>query len=162
MKNSALKQVADLPNLTSQELKERWRSLYGTEPPQYNREHLIKRLAHRIQELTYGGLSETAKQKMRELLEENGFDEMGGTGKKRPKANREMPVIGTCLIREWRGNRYEVTVVEGGFEFEGRRYRSLTAITKAITGTHWSGPAFFGLHSPGKKKGPKNIGKENR
>jgi len=54
-------------------------------------------------------------------------------------------VADTRLVREWNGNRYEVTVVHGGFEFQGRRYRSLSAITKAITGTHWNGPGFFGL-----------------
>ena len=58
--------------------------------------------------------------------------------------------IGTRLVREWQGDRYEVTVVKGGFEFEGRKYRSLTAITKVITGTHWNGFLFFGLQKRAK------------
>ena len=152
MKNSVLKQVAQLPRLSFRELQEMWRNLVGTEPPAYNKKFMVKRLAHRIQELAYGGLSETAKERMREVLEQNGFDEMGGLGPKRPQANRDMPIIGTRLIREWQGKRFEVTVVAGGFEFEGRKYRSLTAITKAITGTHWNGPAFFGLRSSQNKK----------
>jgi hypothetical protein len=61
-------------------------------------------------------------------------------------------LAGTRLVREWNGRRYEVTVVPGGFVFEGRRYRSLTAITKAITGTHWNGRAFFGLRNNGRKE----------
>ena len=63
-----------------------------------------------------------------------------------------MPVVGTRLIREWNGGRYEVIVVRDGFEFEGQKFRSLTAITKVITGTHWNGPAFFGLRQNGKAK----------
>jgi hypothetical protein len=55
-------------------------------------------------------------------------------------------------VREWNGRRYEVTVASGGFVFEGRRYRSLTAITKAITGTHWNGRAFFGLRNGARKE----------
>lgn len=150
--DSVLKQVAALPRLSFKELREMWRSLIGSEPPAYNKKFMVKRLAHRIQELAYGGLSETAKQRMREALEHNGFNEWGGHEQKRPRANRGLPIIGARLIREWRGKRYEVTVVAGGFEFEGRKYRSLTAITKAITGTHWNGHAFFGLRSASTKK----------
>ena len=71
----------------------------------------------------------------------------------RQASNRKgTPVIGTRLIREWNGGRYEVTVVHDGFEFQGKTYRSLTAITKTITGTHWNGPAFFGLRRNGNAK----------
>jgi hypothetical protein len=63
-----------------------------------------------------------------------------------------MPVVGTRLIRDWNDRRYEVTVTYGGFEFEGRRYRSLSAIAKVITGTHWNGRAFFGLKQQNDKK----------
>jgi hypothetical protein len=54
-------------------------------------------------------------------------------------------MIGTRLVRDWNGQRYDVLVTHDGFEFEGRPYKSLTAIAKAITGTHWNGPHFFGL-----------------
>jgi hypothetical protein len=56
-------------------------------------------------------------------------------------------------VREWKGRTYEVTVVHGGFEYEGRRYKSLTAIATTITGTHWNGRAFFGLKRSHEKKG---------
>jgi hypothetical protein len=62
-----------------------------------------------------------------------------------------VPVAGTRLVREWNGRTYEVTVVYGGFEYDGRRYRSLTAIATAITGTHWNGRAFFGLKESHRK-----------
>jgi hypothetical protein len=94
-------------------------------------------------------LSEATRQRMTKALEQAGLDELGGagTGRKPAGQGHNLPVAGTRLVREWNGGRYEVTVVSGGFEYAGRRYRSLTAITKAITGTHWNGPAFFGLRS---------------
>ena len=63
-----------------------------------------------------------------------------------------MPVVGTRLVREWHGERHEVTVTKDGLEYEGRPYRSLSAVAKVISGGHWSGPAFFGLRKPERKK----------
>ena len=133
--------------------------LYGGTPPAYNRTFIIKRLAYRIQELAYGGLSESANLKMQKILQDYGFDENGcdRTVRQtyREKMRRaEMPVSGTRLMRNWNGRRYEVIVVPGGFEYEGKKYRSLTAITKVITGTHWNGKAFFGFRNE-KGKGAK-------
>ena len=148
MKQSVLKQVTELSDLDSDQLKERWRALFGSEPPAYNKPYLIKRLAYRIQELAYGGLSDAAQAQLRDALHED--DGLPGRMQRR-RRKPGMPVVGTRLVREWQGNRYEVTVVSGGFEFEGRKYRSLSAITKAITGTHWNGPGFFGLRQQLKK-----------
>ncbi len=90
---------------------------------------------------------------MNEALVEAGFDEFGGEPERRKESHHkpDIPVAGTRLVREWNGRRYEVTVASGGFVFEGR-YRSLTAIAKAITGTHWNGRAFFGLRNGGRKE----------
>jgi len=142
-RNSVLKQVAELPRLTFDQLKARWRELYGNEPPPYNKAHLVQRLAYRVQELAYGGLSETAQA----VLQEGNVTELDGNmGRQKRRARKQgMPVPGTTLVREWSGKRYEVTVVEGGFEYAGKPYRSLSAVTNAITGTHWNGPDFFGL-----------------
>jgi hypothetical protein len=146
---SVLKQIADLERMSAADLQRRWRELIGTEPPRYNREFLVRRLAHRLQELTHGGLSQAARAKMDALLDEAGYDEIGALrASRRPtQGRRELPVAGTRLVREWNDERHEVTVVPGGFEYGGRRYRSLTAVATAITGTHWNGPAFFGLRS---------------
>jgi hypothetical protein len=154
--DSVLKQIADLQNLSHAQLQQLWRTLYGKEPTAFNRPYLIKRLAYRIQEIAYGGLSETARKTMDEILDTHGFDENGGSlDGRRTERKRKMgvPVVGTRLVREWNGRTYEVTVVYGGFEYEGRRYRSLTAIATAITGTHWNGRAFFGLKESHKKNG---------
>jgi hypothetical protein len=153
MNNSLLSQIAALDKLSPQELEERWRQLTGKEPPAYNRRFLIKRLTYRLQELKYGGLSEGAKQQLEIIAGEIGWNGNAPLASKNSSGKRtDLPVVGTRLIREWNGKRYEVTVLPRGFEFEGKPYRSLTAITKAITGTHWNGRAFFGLRSPVKEE----------
>jgi len=147
---AVLRQIAELQRLPMSELSERWRVLIGTDPPSYNRPFLLKRLIYRVQELAYGGLPMRAYQQMEQALAEAGYDEIGGiiSSAHRPAAQKPgHPVVGTRLVREWNGRRYEVVTTREGFEFEGRPYKSLTAITKAITGTHWNGPRFFGLRS---------------
>ena len=147
MSSSIVKQIAGLQRQSVPELKQRWRDLFGTEAPAYNRAFLTKRLAYRLQELTHGGLSAATQAKMKDILRGSGLTEDGltpGTGRlKKRTPNR--PILGTRLVRTWRGDRHEVTVVQGGYEYQGRRYRSLSAIAQAITGTHWNGRAFFGL-----------------
>jgi hypothetical protein len=154
--DSVLKQIADMDNLSHEELCKLWRTLFGKDPGAFNRPYLIKRLAYRIQEIAHGGLSDKTRTSMDEILDAHDFDENGSNQDgRRTERKRKVgvPVVGTRLVREWNGHAYEVTVVHGGFEYEGRRYRSLTAITQAITGTHWNGRAFFGLKKSHEKKG---------
>jgi hypothetical protein len=144
MTNTILTQVAELPTLPTPRLKAMWRELTGTEPPPYNRTFLVKRLAYRIQELAFGGLSVKAERRLDDLIED--LD-----GKKKPKPkDMAAPVAGTKLIREWQGVLHEVTALAKGFEWQGRRYQSLSAVARAITGTRWNGPLFFGLRKHGK------------
>jgi len=144
MTDTVLKQIAQIQKLSVEGLRRKWEVLFGTEAPAYSRPFLVKRLAYRIQELAHGGLSQQTRERIQKIAENNGLDEMAALPQDQPK-KKGMPVIGTRLVREWNGQRYEVTVVHNGFEYNGKTYRSLTAITKAITGTHWNGPAFFGL-----------------
>lgn len=93
---------------------------------------------------------------MDNILESHGFDENGGSqdGKRRARKRRNgMPIVGARLVRKWNGKSYEVIVTHSGFEYEGKLYGSLTAITKVITGTHWNGRSFFGLKPTRKMKG---------
>jgi len=124
------------------ELKQQWRDLFVAEPPVFNRRYLESRLAYRIQELAYGGLKpETVRR-----LEQLGEELFGSDGKKRRiRAEASMPIAGTRLIREWQGVEHLVTVMADGFEWQGRPYKSLSAIARAITGTRWNGWVFFGL-----------------
>ena len=145
MTDSIAAQVAALPKTPTPELKQMWRELYDREPPGFSRNYLISRLAYRIQELAYGGLKPTTRAKLDALAD--GLD---------PKVARkrvvDQPVVGTQLIRGWRGVEHKVTVLADGFEWEGRRYQSLSAAARAISGTRWNGWAFFGLkrHGDGK------------
>ena len=155
MADSVLKQVASLPKLNYDELKALYVSLYGTEPPAYNRDLIIKRLAYRLQEIAYGGLSERVQQRLDEALVENGYDKNAmpvGVSKRKRNVMKNHPVVGTVLVREWRSERYEAITLRDGFEFQGRKYRSLSAIAAAITGAHQSGQAFFGLKPVRRKR----------
>jgi len=148
-----LRQLAELDNLSTDELKTRWRALYGKEPPRFNRQFLIKRLAYRIQEIAHGGLTDDDRARMDQVLDEQGFNDIGvklGGGKAGPV---DRPIPGTRLVREWQGERHEVTVLPEGFEYRGRPYRSLSALARQITGTAWNGLVFFGLRRPAQTKG---------
>ena len=146
--STVLRQVAGLDDMDLRQLRERWRELFDAEPPTYGRAMLMKRLAYRIQELAYGGLGDDVRDQMDRILDGAGYDEMGRKGNINKRAG---PIPGTLLIREWKGGRHEVTALENGFEYRGRRFRSLSAVAFHITGTKWNGPAFFGTRNGGGK-----------
>ena len=152
--SSVVRQIADLDTLPAGQLEARWRALFGSDPPACQRRFLVKRLAYRLQELAYGGLSEAARARIEEIAQEVGMDEeasLSGRGRRAAQRKSELPVAGTRLVRMWDDRRYEVTVTATGFEFEGRPYRSLSAIANAITGGHWNGRVFFGLGTAAKE-----------
>jgi hypothetical protein len=135
--------LAALKTATTPELKAQWRDLFDSEPPPFNRRYLESRLAYRIQELAYGGLRPETIRRLERLGEE--LD--GGDRKKSRVRADTMPIAGTRLIREWQGVEHVVTVTVDGFEWQGRPYKSLSAIARGITGTRWNGWVFFGLKS---------------
>ena len=134
--------LAALRTTSTPDLKQQWRDLFDSEPPPFNRRYLESRLAYRIQELAYGGLKPDTVKRLEALGEQ--LD--GGDRKKsRIRADRDRPITGTRLLREWQGVEQVVTVTADGFEWQGRPYKSLSAIARAITGTRWNGWVFFGL-----------------
>ena len=142
-----LRDLAGLQGLGLPALRARWRELFGTEPPGYKRDRMVKRLAYRVQELAYGGLSPEAKDRLEQIAEEVDGP-VRKDGKVRAMRRRKQAgelTAGTRLVREWQGQPIEVTVLESGFEYAGRQFRSLSAIARLVTGTNWNGPAFFGL-----------------
>ena len=130
-----------LKTTSTPDLKKQWRQLFETEPPAFNRRYLESRLAYRIQELAYGGLKPETVRRLEKLGEE--LD--GGNVTTRKMRADLKPIAGTRLIREWQGVEHLVTVTADGFEWQGRPYKSLSAIARAITGTRWNGWTFFGL-----------------
>jgi hypothetical protein len=141
--DTVLAQLAALKTAPIGTLKDKWRELFDREPPPYNRRFLEHRLAYRIQELAYGGLKPETLKRLRELGEK--LD--GGVPKRRRQPASDRPISGTRLIREYQGVEHCVTVRDGDFEYQGRPYKSLSAIARAITGTRWNGLLFFGLRN---------------
>jgi hypothetical protein len=138
---NVLRQIALLRVASTADLKQRWRELFGKEPPPFSRPFLQSRLAYRTQELAYGGLkSETVVR-----LEAMGERLDGGNITLRRIRADDRPLPGTRLVREHQGVEHIVTVLSDGFDYEGRPYQSLSAIARAITGTRWNGWVFFGL-----------------
>ncbi len=141
MTDTVLTRVAALKETPTPQLKTMWRELFDSEPPPYNRRFLESRLAYRIQELAYGGLRPETIERLDALA-----DEVDG---RNPVMRRirhdDRPIAGTRLLREWQGVEHCVVVRDSGYEYEGRPYKSLSAIARAITGTRWNGWIFFGL-----------------
>jgi hypothetical protein len=135
--------LAALKTMALPDLKAEWRTLFGAEPPGYNRRFLESRLAYRIQELAYGGLKPETVKRLEALGEQ--FADRNITSRR--VRHDAMPIAGTRLLREWQGVEHTVTVLTEGYEWQGRPYRSLSAIARAITGTRWNGLVFFGLKS---------------
>ena len=140
---STLSEVTALTQKTSKELNAIWRTLFNADPPQAGRDYLIRRLAFRTQELKHGGVSNEA------VIILDGLKPGKLVPGRQPKPEGVTPAPGARLIREWGGIEHAVTVLDSGFEYNGCKYRSLSSVARAITGTHWSGPLFFGLRKGG-------------
>ncbi len=136
-----LARLAALKRRSVKELKAEWEALFAAPAPNNSRGYLEMRLAWRIQELTLGGFSRETR-RMLDLL----ADEVDGkSDRKAIIADARNPVIGTRLVREWDGVEHTVTVMKDGFDWQGRRFKSLSAVARAITCTQWNGYRFFGL-----------------
>ena len=140
MSDTVLAQIAALKTRSTSELRDLWRELFDKEPPVLGRRYLEDRIAFRVQELRLGGLSDRARRKLDALADQL-----------EPKAARlrspGRPIAGTQLRREWKGIEHVVKVREHDFEYNGRPYKSLSAVARAITNTRWNGWLFFGLNS---------------
>lgn len=143
MKATVLSQLAALKGASAETLKARWRELFDTEPPAFNRRFLEARLSYRIQELAYGGLGRDTRKRLQAMATQYAAKD-AAERKARPTAR---PVTGTRLIREWQGVEHCVTVRRHDFEYLGRPYKSLSSVAHEITGTKWNGWIFFGLKS---------------
>jgi len=127
-----------MDRLPTAELRKKWVDLFGGErAPRLKRELLIGALAYQLQVRAHGGLKTRTRQKLGELAADPDA----------PLEPHRSLMPGTRLVREWHGKTHVVEVSEKGFVWQGRRLNSLSAIARAITGTRWSGPRFFGLTS---------------
>ena len=149
-------EIRRLPDLSLLELRNRWKLLFGhLAPKSLRRNFLARAVAYQMQIEAYGGLSAATKRRLREIAKavRNGDTNAAiGAGRIKP---------GTQMIRQWQNTTHTVTALAEGFEWQGRTYKSLSAVANAITGTNWNGFAFFGIkRAPSGNKnasGPRRV-----
>jgi hypothetical protein len=141
-------QLLELQNLSAAQLAQRYAELHGKPPRVRNRAFLLRRVGWKLQEREFGGLPERAKVRLDDLIAQIDLP-LRDPAPPRPRAPQHAesrgPMIGTTLIRKWRDQEIRVEVRDGGFEWNGAIYKSLSAVAKAITGASWNGPLFFNL-----------------
>ena len=154
-------ELVKLRRMSLAELRGEYAAAFGEESRSRSKPHLVRRIIWGLQVREQGGLSELAKRRARELADESLLrvrpprDLIGGvdppdaerTEERRFGApgDRRLPPPGSVITREYKGDTLAVTVLQDGFEFRGERYRSLSAVAKLVTGSHWNGFGFFGL-----------------
>lgn len=148
-KDGILKQINALYIMRIKELKEQYRTLYpGDKSLPSNKDFLIRRIAYKLQENVYGGLSTKAQEQIETLKTElNPLERLNKrpTEGDHPKTVHRLPLPGSIITKTYKGRNVEVKVLHKGFEYKGKPYRSLTQIAREITGVHQSGFVFFGV-----------------
>ena len=153
MEQAIAEEMERLANLPLQQLRARYREVYGEEANSGHRQHLVRRIAWRLQVLAQGDLTERAQQRAREIARDADLKTQVPRGwaagavvvASGERRDRRLPAVGSVLRRRYRERTVEVQVLAEGFEYEGRRYDSLSAVARVITGTRWNGLLFFGL-----------------
>ena len=131
--------LASIEAMKPRDLRTEWEGVHRVPaPPGFGPDLLARALAYRAQEKAHGGIAPGVAREIR-----RGVAELAATSMLPDRAPPLRP--GTRLTREWHGRTHHVHVVERGFEYRDKPYRSLTAIAREITGARWSGPRFFGL-----------------
>lgn len=159
------KEIDLLGDLTVSELQSKWEDVWGEPCRSRNRDYLRKRIGWKIQANVLGGISQRALERARELTDETLIKIRGVSSPMapvssqstttrhsfRPSDDARLPMPGSLLTRIYNGRKIIVSILDDGFEFEGKPFRSLSAIAKAVTGSHWNGFLFFGIGG-GKEK----------
>ena len=143
--------IAKLEALSAPELAALYEDVWGKPPRVRHKRWMQKRIAWKEQERKLGGLSKVAKRRLEELMAEIELP-LDRPQQRTPSPQRaSVPPPGSVLTRDWRGQQIRVLVRDEGFEHDGTVYRTLSAVAKAVTNQHVSGPAFFGL--TGRRRG---------
>lgn len=142
-------EIARLRDLDLSELRDKWRKHYKTEPSKsFRRDFLVRAVAYQMQVEVYGGLKPSTLRRLKkiaEALREGKAEAIFTAPKIKP---------GTLLVRSWRDENHTVMALEQGFAWKGKRYKSLSEVARAITGTQWNGLVFFGVK-------PRSLGNKN-
>ena len=158
MNSTVAAEVARLDKMSVNQLAQRFEEVFGEQCRSRHKRYLIRRIAWRIQAQAEGSLSERARQRADELANDaeirvtpprvqnpKGDERLADTLKMPVAKDSRLPPPGNWIEREYKGRTIRVLVVAEGFEYEGERYRSLSAIAKAVTGSHMNGFLFFHL-----------------
>ena len=159
------KEVAAMRRMTGRELRMRYEKVFGEACRSNHKDWLIKRIAWRLQANQEGDLSERARRRAEELANDADLrlkppvprkhSSPPVTAKPTPATNSHdprIPLPGTLLTRKYKGEMLQVTVLDEAFEYEGATYKTLSAVAKAITGTHINGFLFFRLSRKGARR----------
>jgi hypothetical protein len=158
MDSAIIAAIEELPKLKVAALQKRYRELFGEESKSSNKQFLFRRIAFRLQANAEGDLSERARRRAAEIADDRDLRVRaprefvappdfisGAADRTRPPKDYRLPAPGALLTRRVGERQIVVKVLKDGFEFESRRYRSLSAIAREVTGTRWNGLVFFGL-----------------
>lgn len=151
-KESIISQIMALKNTPLKELIERYKELNGEDTTVTHKTYLWRKIAYKLQEIENGSLSTKAKTRIKALIED--YDPINNKALRPGKPmisqqatikDKRLPIPGTVITKEYKGTNYQVKVLEKGFEYSGKIYKTLSAIAKEITGAHWNGYLFFNL-----------------
>ena len=156
MQENLLAKIMNLKDAPLEDLKKKYSELFEDKPaPSNNKTYLWKKIAYKLQELEYGGLSSEAQGKIQELIQK--YDTVNNKAmrpegayqdqpkKSNHKRDKRLPIPGTVITKEYKGIKLQVKILESGFEYNSKVYKTLTAIAKDVTGAHWNGYLFFNL-----------------
>jgi hypothetical protein len=139
MPGNVAEELSALTGMKPPELRAKWRDVYRAVAPDIGPDLLQRGIAYRLQERRQGSLASSIRRDVERLIKQLGKGQ--GELARSPASLK----TGTRLVRSWRGKMHHVLILDEGYEYDGRRYQSLTQIAQDITGAHWSGPRFFGL-----------------
>jgi len=156
MQENLLTKIMNLKDASLEALKKKYSELFEGKPaPSNNKTYLWKKIAYKLQELEYGGLATETQGKIQELIQK--YDPVNNKAMrpdrapqdqpKKPNLRRDkrLPIPGTVITKEYKGIKLQVKILESGFEYSSKVYKTLTAIAKEVTGAHWNGYLFFNL-----------------
>jgi hypothetical protein len=159
------KELAALRRMSVGQLRDRYAEVFGEPTRSFHKDYLVRRIAWRMQAAAEGDLTERARKRAAEIANDADLRlrppprlRLAGTsdGPTVTKsltlpADQRLPLPGSLLTRDYKGQRISVRVLPKGFEFEGEVYRSLSGIAQMVTGCHWNGWLFFNIKSPSRR-----------